>query len=175
MHRLLVTLTTLFILTTLILALPASAGTMARVLRIGENATVIVEVNGRETAFRLAGIEITNAPAAQELLRWSVGTSWVMLEPAPSAGEGFVYIYRSPDALFINRELVERGYARATLPAVAPASYVPVTYLGELNPPAITSGGARRSGKGTGRPSKASPARPSPSRKRAPARAPGSN
>jgi hypothetical protein len=168
MHRLIyITLISIF------LALPVSAGTMAHVLRIGEHATVIVEVNGREATYHLAGIEITNAPAAQELLRWSVGTSWVMLEPAPNAGEGFVYVYRSPDALFINRELVERGYARATLPAVAPASYVPVTYLGELNPPAITSERARSSGKGTGRPSKASPARPSPSRKPARARAPG--
>jgi hypothetical protein len=143
---------------------------MARVLRVGDNGTVVVQGKSGETVLHLAGIEITNGPAAQSLLRWCVGTSWVMVEAEPLAGEGFVYLYRSPDALFVNHELVERGYARATLPAVQPASHVPVTYLGELNPPSLQFGRELKeasppsSGSDTSLRSKASPARSSRSR-----------
>jgi hypothetical protein len=159
----------IFVVLSFFLTLPLSGGTMLRVLRVGDHATLVVQGKGGESVLHLAGIEITDAAGAQELLRWSVGTSWVMVEAEPQQGQGFVYIYRSPDALFLNRELVNRGYARATLPTVAPQSYVPVTYLGELNPPAIrpatrtpkpaTSATQSRTGKGTSRRSKASPAR----------------
>jgi hypothetical protein len=157
----------IFVVLSFFITLPVAGGTMLRVVRVGEHATVVVQGKQGESVLRLAGIEITDAAGAQELLRWSVGTSWIMVETEPQQGDGFVYIYRSPDALFLNRELVNRGYARATLPTVAPATYVPVTYLGELNPPAIRtmkmkapkSATQSRTGKGTSRPSKASPAR----------------
>jgi endonuclease YncB( thermonuclease family) len=160
----------LLIFISLMVALPVSAGTMVRVLRVGDNGTVVVQGKGGETVLHLAGIEITEAAATQSLLRWCIGTSWVMVEAEPLADKNFVYLYRSPDALFVNHELVERGYARATLPAVQPASHVPVTYLGELNPPSLQIGRELKeasppsSGSDRSRRSKASPARPSRSR-----------
>lgn len=138
---------------------------MLRVVRIGDNATVVVSRDGHETALKLAGIEITHPQAAQELLRWTITGAWIMVEPVSKEA---VFLYRSPDALFINRELVARGYARATMPGVEAVSHVTVTYLGESNPPDTRAAAQTSSGRRTSRRSKASPARPSaPARSRA--------
>ncbi|HEX7152874.1 MAG TPA: hypothetical protein VF618_15400 [Thermoanaerobaculia bacterium] len=102
---------------------------MARVTGVSENATLLVQKDAKQVEVRLAGIEITDPRGARELLRWSVGDSWVMIEGADAQA----LVYRSPDALFINRELVERGYARATQAGIARPLTVPVTYHGQLD------------------------------------------
>jgi hypothetical protein len=105
---------------------------MVRVVAIEDGRTVTVDRNGTRERVRLAGVEVTNDAAARELLRWTAGEAWVMLEPA---GGGEFLVYRSPDALLLNRELVLRGFARATLPATAPELRAPSRYLGTIDPP----------------------------------------
>jgi len=83
-----------------------------------------------ERRIALAGVAVTDEKSAKALLEWTVVSRWVMVEEAA----GGHLVYRSPDALFVNRELVTRGYARATLPEIEPASTLIVTYLGTLNP-----------------------------------------
>lgn len=123
------------IIFSLVAAVCADAAPMARVSAIKNGRTLIID-GGAE--LRLAGIEITNDAAARELLRWSLGTSWVMVE---RMADGSALVYRSPDAMFINRELVLRGYAQATLPGIEPSDRINVTYLGVVDPgPRSTSG-----------------------------------
>lgn len=132
------------IIFSLLAAVCADAAPMARVSAIKNGNTLIID-GGAE--LRLAGIEITNDGAARELLRWSLGTSWVMVE---RMADGTALVYRSPDAMFINRELVLRGYARATLPGIEPSDRINVTYLGVVDPgpraPATASRAAPRTG-----------------------------
>ena len=111
---------------------------MLRVVSVKDERTLVVEARGE---VRLAGVEIVDRRAARELLAWSVDQQWVMLEPA---GNGEFLVYRSPDALFVNRELVQRGFARATLPGIEPFARVEMHYLGEVNPgPAPSTSTAR--------------------------------
>jgi hypothetical protein len=138
------------IIFSLLVAVCAGAAPMARVSSIKNGGTLIIDGG---TELRLAGIEVTNDGAARELLRWTLGTSWVMVERMP---DGSALVYRSPDAMFINRELVLRGYARATLPGIEPTDRANVTYLGVVDPgprsktskPASTSKAAPRTGSG---------------------------
>jgi hypothetical protein len=121
---------------------------MVRVIAVQDGRTLIVEHEQTRATIRLAGVVITDATRATELLRWTVGTAWVLVEKHPS-GEHLVY--RSPDALFINRELVLRGYARATLHGIEPEPQLRVTYLGQWNPsgPALTAPKSPGSDRGT--------------------------
>lgn len=158
-------------------------GEMVRAVEIRDARTLVIERNGAREDIRLAGVAITDAARAAQLLQWTVANSWVLVEPHP-AGDHLVW--RSPDALFVNRELVSRGYARATLHGIEVEPNVIVTYLGELNPPAISrpprkgSDTSRRSSaarspktrsapalRSGGRASRTSPRKPSAARTRA--------
>ena len=166
MHRIYVFVISLF------LTAGVSAAPMLRVTAIKDARTLVVD---GAAEVRLAGVEITNDLAARELLRWSVGTSWVMVERLQ---DGSALVYRSPDALFVNRELVLRGYARATLPGIEPESFVATTYLGVVDstprtPPKTTATAAKseaaprtRSGKSPRSPGSRSSAPPSKSTRR---------
>ena len=141
---------------------------MVRVVGIEDGRTITVERGGVRERVQLAGVAITDEAKARELLRWTAGEAWVMLEPA--AG-GFL-VYRSPDALLLNRELVLRGFARATLPGIEPELRAPSRYLGEFNPPPsstqkrVSESAPRRTRSDTSRRSKAAPSPPSRSRGR---------
>ena len=130
-------------------------GGMVRVVSVDDARTLTVEQDGRRERIRLAGIEVVDQARAAELLRWTVGTSWVLIEPHASGGH---LVWRSPDALFVNRELVLRGYARATAFDVAPPSTLNVTYLGQFDPP-LTAADPPRSGSDSDRRSTAKPSR----------------
>jgi hypothetical protein len=115
------------ILMVLLCALALRAeGEMVRVTGVADGRTVLAG----ERRIALAGVTITDEKSAKTLLEWTVVSRWVMVEAAP----GGHLVYRSPDALFLNRELVLRGFARATLPEIEPASTLIVTYLGTINP-----------------------------------------
>ena len=116
-------------------ALHANAA-MVRVVAIQDGRTITIERGGMRETVRLAGVEISDEAKARELLRWTASDAWVMLEPADG---GAFLVYRSPDALLLNRELVVRGYARATLASLEPALRAPSRYLGEFNPPVSES------------------------------------
>ena len=148
----------IFATLTLLFALRAESA-MVRVVGIENGRTITIERGGTRVSARLAGVTITDELRARELLRWTIGTSWVMLE---ASGDEFL-AYRSPDALFINRELVLRGFARATLPGIEPENTLAVTYLGEVNPAGpqarATAAPVPRTGSGTRRPPRATPPR----------------
>jgi len=147
---------------------------MARVLSIDDGRTLTVERNGVRERVRLAGVDVTDDARARDLLRWTAGDAWVMLEPAPG---GEFLVYRSPDALFINRELVLRGYARATAHGIEPDLRAPSRYLGTIDPPLRPAPAAKaprvdarqdRSGSGASRRSAASPEQKARARPRKP-------
>jgi len=119
MHRILI------VTFSLLISVCALASPMTRVETIKDGHTIVVTGG---TELRLGGIEITNERAARDLLRWTLQSSWVMVERDP---DGTARVYRSPDAMFINRELVLRGYARATKPGIEPER-IQATYLGEV-------------------------------------------
>ena len=152
----------------------AASAAMVRVIGVEDAHTIVVEDRGRAVRVTLAGVAITDASAAKSLLEWTLASQWVLLE---QNGGGHL-VYRSPDALFVNRELVLRGYAKATLHEVEPETHVIVTYLGVVSPgaektvapkpakvkaaPKTTSvrpGRARGSGSGTSRRSTSGPSR----------------
>lgn len=137
-------------------ALRAEAA-MVRVVSIEDGRTITVERNGTRERIRLAGVAITDEAQATALLRWTAG-EWVMLE---AAGNGEFLVYRSPDALFLNRELVLRGFARATLDGITPDLRPTARYLGTYDPPKSqpprtrVSAPKRRTSSGTNRRSRA--------------------
>ena len=104
---------------------------MVKVVEVVNGRTIAIERNGVRETLSLAGVEILDDARARELLRWTAADAWVMVE---QAGDGQFLVYRSPDALFLNRELVLRGFARATLPGTAPELRAPSRYLGEIQP-----------------------------------------
>lgn len=159
----------------LCLAVSAEAR-MVRVIEVIDGRTLIVESKGVRETIKLAGIEVIDEWQARALLNWTLANSWVMLEQQGGAYD----IYRSPDALFINRELVLRGFARATRTGIEPPPTTMVTYLG-IGAPAEgakkkerkISATARRTDSGTrrrssGRSSRSSPAKPKTSPPAAP-------
>jgi len=148
-HR--ITLTILLI--TLSIRIEAA---LVRVVSIEDARTVVVDRAGKRERVQLAGVAIVDAAAARTMLEWTLVSSWILAEAQP--GGGFL-VWRSPDALFVNRELVVNGYARATLPQVEPTQRVAVTYLGTVDPG------------GTSRVSTAAPERGTSSGKTAPTRA----
>ena len=108
---------------------------MVRVVSVDDARTLTVEHGGKREQIQLAGVEILDSQQAAQLLRWTVGSAWVLAEPHPGGG---CLVYRSPDALFVNRELVVRGYARATAFGIEPESNLRVTYLGQVEAPVIS-------------------------------------
>ena len=161
-----------FILISLCVSFAANAA-MLRVLDIQDGHTIVVERDGVREPITLAGVTILDDAAARDLLYWTLSGSWVMVERSESGGQ---LVYRSPDALFINRELVQRGFARATLREVSTEPQLSVTYLGQIDPPALRSPATRqgstrpaasesesRTRSGTGRRSKVQPSRPAKS------------
>ena len=97
---------------------------MFRVVKVVDATTVIVEREGVRSEVHLAGIEITDRNNAFASLSWTLASSWVMIEDGR--------VYRSPDALFVNEELVRKGFARWSESAV-PGPRVATVYLGELD------------------------------------------
>lgn len=96
---------------------------MVRVVRVADAMTIVVERDGVPSQVTLTGIEITDRENAIAFLSWTLQSSWVMIENGQ--------VYRSPDGMLINTELVRKGYARAA--GIASADRVSTVYLGELD------------------------------------------
>jgi hypothetical protein len=107
-----------------LIAVSLHAAPMMRVVRVAGPATIVVEHDGISSVVRLTGIEITDPSKAFAYLSWTIGSSWVMVEDGR--------VYRSPDALLINDDLVRKGFARSTSSTLV--TRTPAVYLGELNP-----------------------------------------
>ncbi|HEY3055343.1 MAG TPA: hypothetical protein VGK31_05370 [Thermoanaerobaculia bacterium] len=104
-------------------AVSVQAAPMYRVVRVIDATTIVVERDGVQSQVSLAGIEITDRQNAIAFLSWTLQSSWVMIENGQ--------VYRSPDGMLINSELVKKGYARAA--GIVSADHVSTVYLGELD------------------------------------------
>lgn len=119
-----------------ILVLSASslfAAPMVRVIAVKDAKTLIVDRAGVAGEVKLGDVVIPpgEETAAVDYLRTKVVERYVMVE---SNARGEAYVYRSPDALFINGELLRRAYlSRGT----------EMVIVGESSPgPERTTGGA---------------------------------
>jgi hypothetical protein len=84
-----------------LLALPALAGPMSRVVAIVDSHTLVVENGSARTTVQLTGVALP--PDAEthaiEFLNAEVLNRWVLVETSANG----TFVYRSPDALSINR------------------------------------------------------------------------
>ena len=112
----------LFVL--LFLACSVHASPMLRVISVKNTRTLVVDNRGVAAEITLGQIVIAPAEeeAAAAYLRNTLTGAWVMVE---TDVRGESYVYRSPDALFVNGELSRRAYF---------GSSVQMTYVGEVMP-----------------------------------------
>ena len=105
-------------------AFQMTAAPMLRVIAVKDSHTIVVDNRGVAADVRLAQVVIAPADeeAASAYLRQSLSNSWVMIE---SDATGAAFVYRSPDALFVNAELA-RGAFRST--------GTHMVYVGEVTP-----------------------------------------
>lgn len=115
MKRLILCVSLAFFTPSVLAAVP-----MARFVRVTDSRTIVVaHIGGPEEVVHLANVDIPAADeiAAREFIQQRLAGTFVYVE------EGKVY--RSPDALFINRELAYGAYA---------APGLKMFYLGQVNP-----------------------------------------
>lgn len=106
---------------------PSGGARAGRVERVVDGDTVVVRLDGRDERVRYIGMDTPEsvkpgtpvqcfAEAAAAANRRLVAGREVRLVPDAEAhdryGRLLAYVYREPDGLFVNAELVRRGYAR---------------------------------------------------------------
>lgn len=103
---------------------------MLRVVAVKDARTIVVDNRGVATDVTLAQVIVPphEEEAAAAYLRQSLVNSWVMIE---SDARGGAFVYRSPDAMFVNGAIAQRVYASG--------GGVAMTYVGEVTPGAPTA------------------------------------
>jgi len=96
------------------------------VVGLGEGLTVTVKVDGKETPVRLIGVAVPKVSGtdtdratatARGFLRNLLSGEFVYLvaddglDAKDEAGHRVAYLYRAPDEMFVNLELIRQGYA----------------------------------------------------------------
>jgi hypothetical protein len=92
---------------------------MVRFVRVTDSSTIVVaRINGPEEVVHLTNVAVPaeDEASAREFIQQKLAGTFVYVEDGK--------VYRSPDALFINRELAYGAYA----------SSVKMYYLGQVNP-----------------------------------------
>jgi endonuclease YncB( thermonuclease family) len=104
----------------------AIAAPMGKVVRVLDGRSVVVDLAGTQLPVRLAGIEVPQGSdaagrsyesAARQFLESELLTRWVLLEydavlpHTGSDGRAVAQLYRSPDAVFVAREMIRAGLA----------------------------------------------------------------
>lgn len=100
----------------------------ARVLEIVDGDTVVVAINGHRVVVRLIGIDTPETkkpatpvecfgPEATEFLSSLIPPGTILdlhrdVESRDHFGRLLAYLYRQPDGLFVNREILLQGFAR---------------------------------------------------------------
>ncbi|MGZ7080198.1 MAG: hypothetical protein ACXVJT_12350 [Thermoanaerobaculia bacterium] len=105
---------------------PTSSAGMARIVEIVDSHTVITDEQGARSTVHLSGVIVPagDESTAAEYLRRITASGWVLVErDAVRPGEGF--LFRSPDGLSINGEMIRAAYLQPGTPMI---------YLGESNP-----------------------------------------
>jgi len=118
--------------------LPMSA-VMSRVVAVTDSRTIVVDTGGVRSIVVLKGVTIAadEETVVTDFLRRLVTGSWVLVEQGD--------VYRSPDALYVNAEMIRRAWR-------TPKN---MRYLGEWDPPRTTT-----RARPTRRSRRAKPARP---------------
>ena len=108
----------------LFLACSVHASPMLRVVSVKNARTLVVDNRGVAAEITLGQVVIPPAEeeAAAAYLRHTLTGAWVLVE---TGAQGESYVYRSPDALFVNGALSRRAYLGAS---------VQMTYGGEVMP-----------------------------------------
>ena len=96
-------------------ALPLGANTTVRVARVTDSRTIVLD-SGRTVTLRGVDIPPADEAMAADYLRSLLGNGWVLVEDGD--------VYRSPDALYVNGQLITHAYRGAAR----------MTYLGESMP-----------------------------------------
>lgn len=108
-------------------AVEVSESTAYKVAKISSDGLPVVSIDGKPTSVRLIGVDPATADnagdaaskEAQAFLANLVAGEFVYLEydaslaEADEDGNRVAYMYRAPDKMFVNLELVRRGYALA--------------------------------------------------------------
>lgn len=86
------------------------------VIRVEDAMSIVVKRNGKQTRISLAGIATpatTSASQAEAILKNLVNGEAIYLEYVgdTDASETEAYVYRAPDGLFVNLELIREGFA----------------------------------------------------------------
>lgn len=95
-----------------------------RVVEVHGGNHIVVNLDGEATPVRLIGVYIPSAseqwPAARALVRRMLGGELVAVQTEPDwperdrDGRLWAYVYRMPDGLCVNAELLRQGYARVS-------------------------------------------------------------
>jgi micrococcal nuclease len=132
----------------------ATASSGAVVQRVVDGDTVVVSLDGRTERVRYIGmdtpedvkpgtpVQCYSRAAAAENLRLVEGQKVRLVQDAEARdryGRLLAYVYRASDGLFVNEELVRRGYAR---PLTIPPNTAHAVEIARL------AGSARRAGRG---------------------------
>ena len=98
--------------------------TPLRVVRVDEPNAIIVLRDGFETRFRLAGIDrpdgIDGQRRCADFLRQLLLGELIHFESGTDATGDGVHLFRAPDGLFVNDELIRQGYAPANSDSATP-------------------------------------------------------
>ena len=103
---------------------------VVRVVRVVDGDTVVLRMAGKDTTVRLIGVDMPETvhpskpveaygkEASESTRNLLLGESVrVQYEPGPSRldkyGRTLAYLYRAPDGLFVNAEIVRHGYGHA--------------------------------------------------------------
>jgi hypothetical protein len=105
-----------------------AANPMARFAKVIDSRTIVVERIGGAEVVHLANVDVPPADeqTARDYIREKLAGSYVLIENGN--------VYRSPDALFINRELAYGAYGSPSLK---------MRVFGELAPPPLVHPGSR--------------------------------
>ena len=89
---------------------PVFGAGMARVVSVVDGRTVVVDDRGSRSTVHLAGVAVPSEEdaAAVAYLRRTMSSGWVLVERDARTGDA--WLYRSPDGLFINGEMMRAAY-----------------------------------------------------------------
>lgn len=99
-----------------LLALPVAAAPLVHVARVVDSRTIVLD-GGNTIALRGVDVPPADEAMAVEYLRSLLNNAWVLVE---NGGD----VYRSPDALYVNGQMITHAYHGAAH----------MTYLGESMP-----------------------------------------
>ncbi len=105
---------------------PTCGAGMARVVEIIDSHTVLTDEQGVRSSVHLSGVIVPQADesTAADFLRRLTSSGWVLIE-RDTARRGEAFLFRSPDGLSINGEMIRAAYLQPGTRMI---------YLGESDP-----------------------------------------